>query len=364
MPQRVPPLPNKYRNDNRITSYLQEKTKGDPIGSGYNAIKYVWNNYLKQAMANSMAGDMLRHSGIDMPPKQPVTMEGLAMEGAFASPGLMGGQIKAYHGSPHRFKKFTTDKMGTGEGGQAFGWGAYFTDKKGIAKAYAKTDKAFKIDGKPAREWYESHPLRGVNNPMKAASHLNTDIETAAKWMDESQELLELQAVDAISTYGNNAGYMLGKSGRGKVLTKLDEMKRAGRIKEDAHVYKATLHKGKTPDQYDYLDWYDWIPEKTKNKINAQAKKEFGDTPAWKVDMEGGNFYRYLARFVAHQQNKKAGMEIFRPSDKEASLFLKRAGIDGMRYPTETLSGKGTKGRTKHNYVVYDDADITIDEIL
>ena len=43
----------------------------------------------------------------------------------------------AFHGSPHSFDKFTTDKIGTGEGAQAFGWGLYFTDLESIARNYA-----------------------------------------------------------------------------------------------------------------------------------------------------------------------------------------------------------------------------------
>jgi hypothetical protein len=46
-------------------------------------------------------------------------------------------------------------------------------------------------------------------------------------------------------------------------------------------------------------------------------------------------------------------------SDKEASLFLKRAGIDGIRYPQGSLSGGSGQGK---NYVVFDENAITIEE--
>lgn len=45
----------------------------------------------------------------------------------------------AFHGSGASFDKFSTDYMGTGEGAQAFGWGIYFSEDKGIARWYAKT---------------------------------------------------------------------------------------------------------------------------------------------------------------------------------------------------------------------------------
>jgi hypothetical protein len=47
-------------------------------------------------------------------------------------------QVDAWHGSPYQFDKFTTEKIGTGEGAQAFGWGLYFTDLESIARNYAE----------------------------------------------------------------------------------------------------------------------------------------------------------------------------------------------------------------------------------
>ena len=39
-----------------------------------------------------------------------------------------------WHGSPYEFDKFRLDKIGTGEGAQAYGWGLYFTDVSDIAR--------------------------------------------------------------------------------------------------------------------------------------------------------------------------------------------------------------------------------------
>ena len=44
--------------------------------------------------------------------------------------------ITAYHGSPHDFDRFSMDKIGTGEGAQAYGHGLYFAEKEGVAKSY------------------------------------------------------------------------------------------------------------------------------------------------------------------------------------------------------------------------------------
>lgn len=60
--------------------------------------------------------------------------------------------IPAYHGTPHTFAaeegaplgKFSTDKIGTGEGAQAYGHGLYFAEKKSVAEWYR--DKLVKLD--------------------------------------------------------------------------------------------------------------------------------------------------------------------------------------------------------------------------
>jgi hypothetical protein len=53
-----------------------------------------------------------------------------------------GGQAGAivYHGSPHKFDKFDSSKIGTGEGAQAYGHGMYFAESKDVAKTYQPRD--------------------------------------------------------------------------------------------------------------------------------------------------------------------------------------------------------------------------------
>lgn len=44
----------------------------------------------------------------------------------------------AWHGSPHDFDEFKLDKIGTGEGAQAYGHGLYFAENPAVAKEYQK----------------------------------------------------------------------------------------------------------------------------------------------------------------------------------------------------------------------------------
>lgn len=42
----------------------------------------------------------------------------------------------AFHGTPHKFDKFSLHHIGTGEGAQSYGWGLYFASKKEVAEGY------------------------------------------------------------------------------------------------------------------------------------------------------------------------------------------------------------------------------------
>jgi hypothetical protein len=73
--------------------------------------------------------------------KAPQIAAGLlkAQENA-AIPRQMNPQMGAivYHGSPHKFDKFDSSKIGTGEGAQAYGHGLYLADAPDVAKEYQK----------------------------------------------------------------------------------------------------------------------------------------------------------------------------------------------------------------------------------
>ena len=51
---------------------------------------------------------------------------------------LMSPVGQAYHGTPHKVDKFSLDKIGSGEGAQAYGWGLYFAQAEEVANTYTK----------------------------------------------------------------------------------------------------------------------------------------------------------------------------------------------------------------------------------
>ena len=66
------------------------------------------------------------------------TPEGMASQ--LIGSGLLGKIV--WHGSPHRFIKFDSSKIGTGEGAQAYGHGLYLADLPDVARQYIPDKEA------------------------------------------------------------------------------------------------------------------------------------------------------------------------------------------------------------------------------
>lgn len=71
------------------------------------------------------------HSRIDEPngPEAKAQLEALERQ---ADQGVMFA-LRAFHGSPHDFDRFSMEKIGTGEGAQSFGHGLYFAENPAVA---------------------------------------------------------------------------------------------------------------------------------------------------------------------------------------------------------------------------------------
>jgi hypothetical protein len=88
--------------------------------------------------------------------------------------------IKAYHGSPHDFDKFSLDAIGTGEGAQAYGHGLYFADSEDVAKSYRdRLTPKLNIDGQNV-----NHGLNGADAAQKAAADLGApfEVQNTLRW--------------------------------------------------------------------------------------------------------------------------------------------------------------------------------------
>jgi hypothetical protein len=253
--------------------------------------------------------------------------EGMRGGGALMpGPGFIAGQIRpVYHGSPHRFDKFKNEAIGTGEGAQAFGYGHYLTEEPGVAKTYAKNIKDEKV-----------------------IEEFNKRLSFLAKEMDKYRVSGNYRKFNSIEGEKAAEEYDYLLNNRTKLL------------QSEGNIYEATLHKGKKPGEYEYLRWDEPLPDKQKEKIIGLLRNSD----------EGGPYRTGLLQDLTGYENRRKDLKtgenwykelsvIF--GSKRASEMLKSVGIDGIKYPTGTLSG--VKGGGKFNYVVFDPEDIAIEKI-
>ena len=167
-----------------------------------------------------------------------------------------------FHGTPHKFDKFTTEKMGTGEGGQAFGWGLYFTDVEKIGENYAKA-------------------LAYINSvALSIAEYVYGNGYTKEK----SDAILKMPAeeqIELVKDAYNKKVVRINAMEDSDFKNHLLETQNSLRDKYIAeakqsipYLYEVTLFKGKTPEQYMWLEWYEIISENILSKVVSAMKDE------------------------------------------------------------------------------------------
>lgn len=363
--------------------------------------------------------------------------------------------FNAYHGTPHDFDNFDVNKVGSGESSQWFGWGLYFTDDEGIADWYSKSvsDQINQIrqnkynvyfrgtligrDGKPGKytrqimpkidsfdfmrlvfggdynliedydEFIKTYYLQDVEGVLYSkrrneeyrwepvgANEFDDYVNNKLKSYDPQYIPREFRDKDRLMDVKNKIINVLSN------ISESDWEYKPEQPITKSYKYGVTLHKGKTPEQYDYMSWYDGLTdtqkskiinqiksEKLKNKIFYIVKPEDSETevqPKFFHDYNSAKEYQKRAKtsifalgidinkhvveklkFDIKQDLNGDVKEFYTKlsgllgSPKEASLFLLRSGIDGIKYPSNTVAGGETKGS---NYVVFDSNSVQIDK--
>lgn len=268
-------------------------------------------------------------------------------------------QVDAWHGSPYQFDKFTTEKMGTGEGAQAFGWGLYFTDLKGIAENYAKNLSLPKFDDfiykfKKASD-YSKLNNTAINNIIDFSENYDYDYDKVLDALKRND--YEGDMKDAINFLENNKNLY---------------------EKRSKNLYKVSLHKGKTPDQYTWLEWDKKITKDQIDKIidgdidgtiqqalydsfidefMVSTPQDLKEVVLNDLELTGKELYDILSQNVYDSNDN--------PTPKAASIALLNAGIDGIKYPAESISRGATSDTARgFNYVVFDEDAVSIEEAI
>uniref|UniRef100_UPI00402625EA ADP-ribosyltransferase-containing protein n=1 Tax=Akkermansia muciniphila TaxID=239935 RepID=UPI00402625EA len=284
--------------------------------------------------------------------------------------------ITALHASPHSFRKFDTAFMGKGEGAQAYGWGLYFAENPEVNRSYMNQfaqDKAtwkfrevetgvievmqrslvgsfLPKDALPeAKEdasdiaWSVLGDLvdaaRGSMTVLDIVMELHDEIDTNRKYAETyPQEREKLEQLE---------GFMLS------LLDHLDEIEvRTGmpsnyRVELNVEDYLDFMEGG------ELLFWDKGYGSSTTSRIGDwlldEGKEEayslFNDKDPENGYWMGGKIYRSLEDALG--------------SPREASEFLLRHGVKGIRYADGFSRWKAEEKQT-YNYVIFDGNDIKI----
>lgn len=275
--------------------------------------------------------------------------------------------IRTYHGTAAEFDRFDFRHMGSGEGAQAFGWGGYVTEVKGIGKSYATAiggkgllPKIEKISDniRQVRQWLSKNGDydKYARSAAKHLKELRREYRAAEKAGDEKdmefyRGLIELQEQSLVPE--NHASLILNKRAQiAEYQKELDGLNEE--LARKRHLYTVRI-----PDDTgdNYLDWDGKIPESIRNRIVLQATLE--GVP---VDFYGDKVS--VAEYFSRMGEDAVGFQLYRAltnalgSDRMASELLSRAGVTGIKYAANYNSGGRADG--KKNYVLFNEADMKI----
>jgi len=275
--------------------------------------------------------------------------------------------IKAYHGTPHSFDRFSTEQIGTGEGAQAYGRGLYFAESEDVARGYRDALTGPRVQ-------------RAQSLLRQSGNDVDLAIENAKNEIDR------LRSLDLTPETGSAKRESLISLQEEKIA-ELTELKNSGQMSE-GRMYEVNIDV--EPDEL--LDW-----DKPMAEQSALVKQAFNFDPPPKPNFtakdvtETGSSnpsYKYsVGQFPAAATVEEALRAANKPvlmhtgptgsvaykkyeqalsdpmSDPSGAITaaqkLQEKGIKGIRY-ADAFTRHKTPDKRSMNYVIFDDRLITI----
>jgi hypothetical protein len=297
---------------------------------------------------------------------------------------------KAFHGSPHDFDQFTLQKIGTGEGAQAYGWGMYFAGNRDVAEYYKKAlTRSIKFTVTPElKAAIESDDRLGFDTIREAAAAIIQHDDWKSRW-DASPELARIGDAWRDEALAKSKGKLYEVELTPKESDYLDWDKP---LSEQSDSVKAALQQigidaneqyGTPKQLYENARRYfasEQFPRDAREDIGIRRKlkeaheafqkgpEEYAQTIRY---MEDGYVksklmgkYRTTADRIGSEFYNELAMEKYRDAGagfpvraEAASKALAAAGIPGIKYLD---GGSRNKGEGNHNYVIFDDSHVKV----
>jgi hypothetical protein len=242
--------------------------------------------------------------------------------------------IRAYHGSPYSFDKFSTSQIGTGEGAQAFGYGLYFAEEEPVAKAYRDALKGNRIITKTGEDKTYGQHLTDIKKAIRNA------------YPDLSEDNVRAAATTVVDDNLTDADV----EGMGQ----WEGVYKAGiAANKGARFSKGSMYEVKidAADE-DFLNWQ--TPLREQKKLLSALDDQYGDHEI--VLQQLGLDIKYETPTGG---DLAMALGMTRGGQTAPPRLLTDAGLKGVKYPAAFTRHK-SPDKQSFNYVVFDDKLIDI----
>jgi len=239
--------------------------------------------------------------------------------------------LTVYHGSPAKFNRFDSTKIGSGEGAQAYGYGHYVAESPDVARRYqmgltqAKGEEVL-YKNKPLTDLYSQIENKSMKLSGKAADVENQKLQLIEHMMLDKppQELIP---------YAKETGFDQS------VIDWL-EKDVAKNTQIPGAFYEIDLPDEQIARMLDYDKPLSQQPKEVQQALKSIVESEYTPKLSQILNPLNKNPLSYSLGTLTDQLG---GQEI-------ASTYLQQAGIPGIRYLDEGSRGAG-KGTS--NFVVF-----------
>lgn len=250
--------------------------------------------------------------------------------------------IKAYHGSPHEFDRFSTEQIGTGEGAQAYGQGLYFAGNEKVAQGY-----------KGSTNYADKKRRFQKELPDDASIEEVMELAEEGVFSDDLNELLRaLEADDWLGFDYPSQAISASLSGN---LKNYDASPRLVKATESGSMYEVNIDV--EPDEL--IDWDTPISQQSKKVQDAVYANRDAVDQRIVDDYFGGDRNNIINEDMTGQQYM-ANMDKVNAGMIDGTEYeLAERGVKGVRY-ADAFTRHKTPDKRSMNYVIFDDRLITI----
>jgi hypothetical protein len=308
-------MPPKPAPGSSVKAYDEWADKAQPIvrdwlsRNGYDGIRYR-----NTEEGKGWSYIVLDKKSIRSSPDSPSAAGALPVQG-----------IRAYHGSPHDFDAFDINRIGSGEGAQAYGHGLYFAENKNVGLDYQRGLSGDTIELAGVRQ---PKPEKGSPEDVALAALSNAQFNQSSNPFGEALRMLrEFPASDK------------GLMERAKAVL-ADWEGQSAKVVPSGRMYEVNIKA----DPSEFLDWDKPLSQQSEG-VRKAVEKFFSDlSPAERAqvkDAPGGDWVKGIG---AKLRKQSAGANPFSSGQSLndvlgslnrpdlASNALSEAGIKGIRY--------------------------------